>query len=484
VTINILPGDVLLEIFDFYVDPTRKYDGLEAWCTLVHVCRKWRNIVLESPLRLNLRIRCYPATPTRSRQEKSRLRKVRGRVKTALLVATSMREKLDIWPALPIALEQYDKYWGSTWGVVNVAAVLEQNNRICQIGLFDVPTSQMEVILAAMHKPFPVLTDLRLESDDQTGSVDPGSFLGGSAPCLRYLQLDYIPFPGLPKLLFSATHLTDLRLFHISHSGYISPEAMVSCFSALTRLESFFLHFRSPESFPVREHRRPPPPTHTLLPALTQLSFYGISEYLDDLVVRIDTPLLDHLKTNFFYFIPDTVQLVQFIDRTPKLKAHNEAHMFFYKLGVHLKFPQQFVKGLEILYKVVDWQVLSVAQVFTSSPSHAFSATVERLYICDNYASWEGDIRVEENHWLELLRPFTSVKSLYLSRVIVPRIAPALQELIGERVAEVLPALQTLFLEDSNLSGPVQEAIELFVSGRQFSSHPVAVSHWERQWSD
>jgi hypothetical protein len=47
-----------------------------------------------------------------------------------------------------------------------------------------------------------------------------------------------------------------------------------------------------------------------------------------------------------------------------------------------------------------------------------------------------------------------------------------------------LPALQTLFLEDSNLSGPVQEAIELFVSGRQFSSHPVAVSHWERQWSN
>jgi hypothetical protein len=78
------------------------------------------------------------------------------------------------------------------------------------------------------------------------------------------------------------------------------------------------------------------------------------------------------------------------------------------------------------------------------------------------------------------------VKSLYLSQVVVPRIAPALQELIGERVAGpgVLPALQTLFLEDLNLSGPVQEAIGSFVSGRQFSSHPVAVSHWERRLSD
>jgi hypothetical protein len=456
VTIDILPEDVLLEIFDLYVDPTEKDFGLEAWCTLVHVCRKWRNIVLESPLRLNLRIRCCPTTP--------------------------MREKLDIWPALPIVLQRYD--WEPKWGVANVTTAFEQNNRICQIGLFDVPTSQMEEILAAMHKPFPVLTDLKLGSDDQTVSVDPDLFLGGSAPCLRCLQLDYIPFPGLPNLLFSATHLTDLRLHHISHSGYISPEAMVSCFSSLTRLESLILHFESPESFPVREHRPPPPPTHTLLPTLTQLIFYGISEYLEDLVVRIETPLLDHLTITLFYFIPDTAQLVQFINRTPKLKAHNEAHVFFYNLGVHLALPRRFVKGLEILYKVVDWQVSSVAQVCTSTPSQTFTATVERLYIYDNYASWEGDIRVEKNHWLELLHPFTSVKSLYLSRVIVPRITPALQELIGERVAEALPALQTLFLEDLNLSGPVQEAIELFVSGRQFSSHPVAVSHWERQWSN
>jgi F-box-like len=161
VTIDILPEDVLLEIFDHYVDPTRKYDGLETWCTLVHVCQKWRNIVFESPLRLNLRIHCHPTTP--------------------------LREKLDIWPALPIALEQYDDDWQPKSGVDNVAAALEQNNRICQISLSGVPTSQMGEILAAMHKPFPVLTDLWLESDDETVSVDPDLSLGGPAPCLRFL---------------------------------------------------------------------------------------------------------------------------------------------------------------------------------------------------------------------------------------------------------------------------------------------------------
>jgi hypothetical protein len=460
VTIDILPEDVLLEIFDLYVDPTRKHDGLEAWCTLVHVCRKWRTIVLESPLRLNLRIHCHSSTP--------------------------VREKLDILPALPIVLSEYGGDWPREipeWDMVNVAAAFEQNNRVCRIELSYVPASQMEEILAAMHKSFPVLTDLWLESKGEIGEtlatlVDPDLFLGGSAPCLRFIQLVHIPFPGLPKLLSSATHLTDLRLAGISQPGYISPEAMVSCFFALTRLETLILEFESPESFPLREHRRPPPPTRTLLPALTRLHFYGVNDYFEDLLVRIDAPLLDDLQIYLFHqFILDTAQLAQFINRTSKIKTHNEAHVVFHYSSVRLTLGRVFEKGLEISYEVADWQHSSVAQVCTSSLSQAFSATLERLYICDNYANWPGDLQlqVENNHWLELLRPFTSVKSLYLSRVIVPRIAPALQELVRERVAGVLPALQTLFLEDL----PVQEAIGSFVSGRQFSSHPVAVSHWE-----
>jgi hypothetical protein len=460
VTIDILPEDVLLEIFDFYVDPTRKEEGLEAWCTLVHVCRKWRNIVLESPHRLNLRIRCHPGT-------------------------TPVREKLDNWPALPIVLAQYDEDWQPKWGVVNVAAALEQNNRICRVVLWGVPTSQMGEILAAMYKSFPILTDLLLESEDETLEtlVDPELFLGGSAPCLRFLQLASIPLPGLPNLIFSTTHLTHLRLFNISRSGYISPEAMVSCFSALTRLESLLLKFESPESFPLREHRRPPPPTPTLLPSLTSLYFDGVSDYLEDLVVRIDTPLLDSLKISLFYqSILDTAKLAQFIQSTPKLKGYNEAHIVFYPSSVRLTIPRVSGKGLQVSCEVVGLQVSSMVQVCTSSLSQVFRATVERLYICDNYGCWRGHIHVEKNRWRELLRPFISVKSLYLSHVIVRRIAPALQEIIGERVAGVLPALETLFLEDVILSEPVQEDIGSFISGQQFSNHPVAVSHWKRMW--
>ena len=85
---------------------------------------------------------------------------------------------------------------------------------------------------------------------------------------------------------------------------------MASCFSVLTRLEILFLEFKSPESFPFRKDRPPPPLTCTLLPALAEFQFYGVSEYLEDLVVRIDTPQLDKLKISLSQqFIPDTSQL-------------------------------------------------------------------------------------------------------------------------------------------------------------------------------
>jgi hypothetical protein len=50
----------------------------------------------------------------------------------------------------------------------------------------------------------------------------------------------------LPKLLLSPTHLVDLRLSNIPHSGYISSEAMVTYLSALASREEISPEFQSP----------------------------------------------------------------------------------------------------------------------------------------------------------------------------------------------------------------------------------------------
>ena len=69
--IDVLPDDVLLEIFDFYVDlnPWNPLDDTkedkEAWQSLVHVCRRWRSLVFLSSRRLKLRLFCTSETPAK-----------------------------------------------------------------------------------------------------------------------------------------------------------------------------------------------------------------------------------------------------------------------------------------------------------------------------------------------------------------------------------------------------------------------------------
>jgi hypothetical protein len=89
---------------------------------------------------------------------------------------------------------------------------------------------------------------------------------------------------------------------------------------------------------------------------------------------------------------------------------------------------------------------------------------------------WQDDM--EDTPWLELLRPFTSVKDLDLCEDSAALVAPALQGLSGERVTDVLPALQNLFFTGPMSSGPVKEAIRKFIAARQLAGCPVTVRHW------
>jgi hypothetical protein len=215
------------------------------------------------------------------------------------------------------------------------------------------------------------------------------------------------------------------------------------------------------------------------------LWFEGVSEYLEDFLARVDAPLLDKLDITFFHqLIFDTPQVNQFISRAPKFNTHNEARVEFSDRGVYITFPQIFDGGLhlDVLCRESDWQLSALAQVCRSSFPQPLIPAVERLYILEaglSRLNWQDDI--ENSQWLELFHSFPAAKSLYISREFASRLAPSLQELVGERVIEVLPALRTLYFEGPLPSGPIQEAIEQFVAARQLVSHPIAVSRWGRK---
>ena len=389
---------------------------------------------------------------------------------------------LDVWPALPLVVRGYVL----RSDIYNVIAVLQRSDRVCRIDLHYISRSQTKKLWEAMLEPFLELAHLKL-SCTATGQDVPDSFLGGSAPRLQYFLLSGIPFPGLPKLLLSTTHLVTLSLFDIPHSGYFSPEAIVTSLSRNTNLNMLSLGFQSPSSRPDPESRPPLSPIRTVLPALTYFDFTrGTSEYLEDLVARIDAPRLNHFHVTLFHqFDLDTPQLVRFIGRTPTLKVHDEAHVVMDSGTVKTRLQSRTTGHdreqlkIELLFGESDLQLSSLPRVSTSFlPSLSM---VESLYIYENQfiqVDWEDEIQVENTEWLDLLYPYTAVKNLYLSKVLGPGIVRALQESIEGRTTVVLPTLQTVFLEGLQPSSPLREDIEQFVAARQISGYPCAISLW------
>jgi len=104
VTINTLPDDDLLNIFDFCrADGINKFVITWEWEALVQVCRRWRHLIFASPRGLDLRLVCTRGTP--------------------------VQEMLDIWPAIPIIILDHS-HPTPDLPISNVVAALEHRRRI------------------------------------------------------------------------------------------------------------------------------------------------------------------------------------------------------------------------------------------------------------------------------------------------------------------------------------------------------------------
>ena len=470
-TIDVLPDDIILEIFDHHRLAAQEYAlfGPWEWHRLAHVCQGWRSVIFASPHRLNLRLVYTYKKP--------------------------VRKDLECWPpSLPISiwyprLVLYHPLYPAD--EANVISALEFPDRICEINL-TLTRPLLEKLSPLMQDPFPALEYLQLGSRDLMESlVLPSEFLGGFTPRLRHIDLDGTPFPTLPLLLLSATDLAFLRLHEIPNTGYFSPEALVAGLNAKSDLKFLEIRFLYPTPDLGLEipRTRPNSLTHILLPSLTEFQFTGDNAYLESLITRIDAPNIERFGIKLFeqrtFELP---QLAEFIGRTEKLKSSPyRTSIWFWDHGftiTHYFGPPSFGFSfrLEISCQELARQVILLSHMCKQLSQ--LVSRVERLDIdiaTDHVLSDAWDEAADSNldsdsgashEWLELLAPFRRVRCLELIGTSVSSIASALEmSVIGKGYQEVLPSLQTLHLSGSTVS----PQIESFVAARQRSGHGVSI---------
>ncbi|KAH9037999.1 hypothetical protein EDB83DRAFT_2524576 [Lactarius deliciosus] len=490
-TIDVLPDNVFLEIFDFCLrnpttDRIRIIQRTKEWQILVHVCQRWRRIIFASPHRLDLHLGCSYGTP--------------------------VRQNLGFWPVtLPLTLD-YGGRLDFTYGMGlapedegNVIAALAHASRIHRIDIL--ASSPLITILATvMQTPFPALThlDLTLDLRGLSASFSRGvpvipseKFLGGSAPRLQYFRLERISFPQLPTFLLSARNLVTLKVKGIYQNGYISPEAMVGSLAVLTKLKTLSIAFYDDTPPPDQMRSRPDPPMRAIFPVLTSFHYRGCCEYLEDFLALIDTPRLDHLRIEYFVQQIQADQLSRFIDRTENLKSaqFNRVEVTFYHEAIYVEFesPQGGCRQACLSLGILDlgWlnrQVPCVAHLLDQVVS-LFSKVDHLDANGDHVYSRAMDI----TDWLPFFRLFPAVETLHLSGGVAAYIASALEDTADpeEIITDVLPALRLIWLdeategvgedEDEDRNEPVG-SIEQFLSFRRLSGRPVTVVDTEDEF--
>jgi hypothetical protein len=458
VTIEKLSDNVLLKIFCYFLDASPRH-----WPTLTHICLKWRRIVFDSQQALQIRLFCTHGTPV---------------LKT-----------LKCWPILPIVVQ----YGGlpaldppAPEDEDNVVAALKQSDCVTSISL--TVTRSLMKKLSTIEGPFSELEDLVLLFRKNGQPTVPGAFQ--CSPRLRRLHLTRITFPAqilILQLLHSFKNVVDLHLHKIRCPLDFQLDPFTNALSGMDQLRSLSLHFLS-----TTKHITEPPSYRKLvvLPALICLDFQGRTQHLENLVTRIDAPLLRQIKVTFLNESNfDLSKLRTFIGQTGMHKSHRRADILVSDLTVSISLTRPGdVTYLKFQSPLRDQQSF-MAQI--CAQCSAFHFHVEDLLINATRHSIQKD-RLDNGPWLEALNSFTGVKWFHvvgnLSTDIVraldtrsDTLLHALHKLYIPRPAPrdtLLPALHKLYIpRPAPRDAPLTEAVVSLRSSRQLSGHPIVVEY-------
>jgi len=443
-----LNGDILLTIFKHYRLDNEDWNRQLRWCKLSHVCGKWRHLIHQSFFHLSIHILFTNGTPT-----------------------LGMLAHL---PPFPLIID----YRGgdAADGGCGLLHAIQQCDRILRVVL-QAPFLTLERLLVPMDEPFPRLESLSLLSTTKSGEgkslMLPRTFL---APHLSHLSLGGISLPkGLPVLASTFSLLT-LKLTDIQSPGYFAPATLVTRLQQIPQLEELSIGFSTPLPRPGAEGELSRPPiTLMVLPALRRLTFRGMSVYLEDLVSRISSPLLERCSITLFNQLNFTLSHLSRFTRTTETLRHPVANVIFNQDGVSFVVSSRDelndgTFNLRVSCKPFDWQIDSATQV-CSALEPVLSAAEELTLDFDEEdlpSDWQNE--VDAMTWHGLLWPFTGVKKLCIGYPLASELSNAL----GSDDVGLLPELEEL--EAQVELGHLNMAFAAFIDARELAGRHVRLS--------
>jgi hypothetical protein len=453
---NTLDDEILLRIFNYYrLDGNNAWNDRLGWCKLSHICRRWRHLVHCSISHLGLRILCTKGTP--------------------------IVDKLEHLPPLPLFIDFRDTALPlSGQDELGIYHALLLRDRVRHMVLH-LPPSILHRFLMLMDGPFPTLEYLSLSSmdDEITSLILPKDF---RAPNLRHLTLLGV---GLPKGLsfLSTVSLTTLALTKIRASGYFLPEPLVKSLHSLPQLEELTISFSVPIPRPSAEKELlGAQGTTVTLPSLKQLTFQGVSAYLEHLVAQIRAPLLEWLSITLFGQVAFALpHLSRFVNITERLKSR-AAEVRFGRDAVSLTMDRSNARPhdgrfvLRVICKQLDWQIDWAAQIYSAlmialSGVEALMLAFYGLRITPEWQNYE----IDSTTWHNLLRPFIGVEELDICGALSQELSRALElDNVGLDPG-FLPSLQVL--KHGLETGRANNLFSSFVGARQVTGRPVSLSY-------
>jgi hypothetical protein len=456
--INILNDDVLLNIFHLYRLADEHDDGFATifvwrrqrwWYKLAHICRQWRNVILESPSRLDLHLLCTNGVPV------------------ADMLAHS--------PPLPLTIYYHNAQEITTEDESGILLALSHRDRVRHIYLRHIyfwHPPNVEKFVTAMDGQFPTLERMNIESRTEV-------FLRVTfqAPKLRHLRLwTAASLPDGFPFLTTAAGLVTLELLNIPASYYFPPSYIFTRLALMLQLEKLSIIFQ----FPTRNHdverQLRQTPDMTTLPNLRWLVFRGTVTHLEGLLARISAPSLDklHVFLIFNQLSFTFPRLLQFMQTSEALRF-TAVQVTLGRLAVSLHAVPW--KGdtpllLQIWCGLHEWQVVSAVQ-FLNTFLPVLSVVEKVTFSYDKcYRSSEWHNNVDRRQWRELLRPFAIAKTIHVQDHLVSKIIRSLPSEDGEPPLELLPNL-----EEVGYSGgsDARDALIRLLNERQVAGRPVSL---------